>query len=78
MVRGSAGSVDLVWVQKNSTKQRNPEHLVGISGAQSQPRVWKRLRHLGHSLGVLADVKRRRLDWQDEGFVPVQNRTGVG
>ena len=46
-------------------------------GAQSRPRVWKRLHHLGHSVGVLADVKRRPLDQLDEGFVPVLNRTGV-
>ena len=58
--------------------RKTPAHFVSISGAQSRPRVWKRLRHRGRSVGVLADVKRRRLDQQNDGFVLVQNRSGVG
>ena len=33
---------------------------------------------MGLSVEVLADDKRRRVDQQDEGFVPGHHRTGVG
>ena len=39
------------------------------------PRVWKRLRHVVHSVVSFADCKRRRYDQQDEECVPVQLRT---
>ena len=57
--------------------RKTPAHLVGSSVVQSRPRVWKRLRHLGHSVVSYADCKRRRHDQHDEGCVPVQLRTGV-
>ena len=46
--------------------------------ASGHVRVWKRLRHVGHSVVSVADCKRRCYDQQDEGYVPVQHRTGVG
>ena len=56
---------------------KNPAHLV-VSVVQSRPRVWKRLRHLGHSSLSLPGPTRRRGD-QDGGVCnPVQIRTGVG
>ena len=58
--------------------RKNPAHLAGVSVTQSRPRVWKRLRHAGHSFVPLADCKRRRYDQQDEGYVPDQHRSGVG
>ena len=44
-------------------------HLPGISGTHSRPRVWKRLRHVGHFVGALVGDKRRRLDQRDGDFV---------
>ena len=58
--------------------RKTSAHLAGISGTHSRPRVWKRLRHVGHFVGALAGDKRRRLDQQDENCVPGHHRTGVG
>ena len=57
--------------------RKKPAQLVG-SVIQSRPRVWKRLRHVGQSVVSYADCKRRRYDQHDDGYVPVQSRTGVG
>ena len=54
-----------------------PAHLAGLV-VQSRPRVWKRLRHVGHSSVSIPDHKRRRSDQEDEGHVPDQVGTGVG
>ena len=56
---------------------RDEAHLV-VSRVQSRPRVWKRLRHLGHSSFSLLDPKRRRGDQDGGGCNPVQIRIGVG
>ena len=68
------GGDGVCWVSgsgpgwKTLRLHRNPpSHLAGFSGAQSRPRVWKRLRHVGHSIVP-----------QDEVYVPVQHRTGMG
>ena len=57
--------------------RKTPAHLV-VSRVQSRPRVWKRLRHLGHSSFSLPDPKRRRGDQYGGGCNPVQIRIGVG
>ena len=61
--------------------RKTPAHLV-VATVQSRPRVWKRLRHLGHSSFSLPDPKRRRGDQDDGGrgrrSNPIQIRTGVG
>ena len=57
--------------------RKTPAHLV-VSMVQSRSRVWKRLRHVGHSSFSLPDPKRRRGDQDDGGCNPVQIRTGVG
>ena len=54
-----------------------PAHRAGL-GVQSRPRVWKRLRHVGLSVDSSAVCGRRRYDQRDDGYLPVQNRTGVG
>ena len=57
--------------------RKTPAHLAGFM-IQSRPRVWKRLRHVGHSTVSIPDHKRRRGD-QDHGCSnPAQVRTGVG
>ena len=58
--------------------RKNPAQLLGSSVIQSRPRVWKRLHHVGHAVVSFAHCKRRRYDQQDEGYVPVQLRIGVG
>ena len=57
--------------------RKNLAHFAGLV-VQSRPRVWKRLRHVGHSVVSYADRKRRRYDQHDGGYVLVQSRTGVG
>ena len=57
--------------------RKTPAHLAGL-GVQSRPRVWKRLRHVGLSVDSSADCRRRGYDQRDDGYFPVQNRTGVG
>ena len=59
-------------------KRKTPAHLVGSSVVQSRPRVWKRLRHVGLSIDSSADYRRRRYDQRDDGYLLVQNMTGVG
>ena len=58
-------------------KRKLPAHLAGLD-IQSRPRVWKRLRHVGHCGVSYADCKRRRYDQHDGDHVLVQNRIGVG
>ena len=57
-----------------STKQKEKPAHFAVPVVQSRPRVWKRLRHVGHV--SYADCKRRRYDHHDEDYVLVQNRTG--
>ena len=57
--------------------RKTPAHLEGLV-VQSRPRVWKRLRQVGHSGVSLLDHKRRRRDQDDGEYVPAQVRTGVG
>ena len=57
--------------------RKNPAHLAGFA-VQSRPRVWKRLHHVGFSDVFIPDHKRRRRDQDDEGYIPAQERTGVG
>ena len=57
--------------------RETPAHLV-VSMVQSRPRVWKRLRHVGHSSVSFPDPKRRRGDQDDGGCNPAQIRIGVG
>ena len=57
--------------------RKTPTHLAGYV-VQSRPRIWKRLRHVGHFSVSIPDRKRRRGD-QDVGVgSPAQVRTGVG
>ena len=49
-----------------------------VSRVQSRPRVWKRLRHLGHFSFSLPDPKRRCGDQDGGGCNPVQITIGVG
>ena len=80
-----AGGEEVSWIsgscpggKRIRQNRKTHAHLAGVSGAQSRPHVWKMLRHVGHSVEALADEKRRRVDQQDEGFVPGHHRTGVG
>ena len=57
--------------------RKPPAQLAGF-GVQSRPRVWKRLRHVGLSVGSSADYRRRRYEQRDDGYLPVQSRTDVG
>ena len=57
--------------------RKTPAHLL-IHMVHSRPRVWKRLRHVGHSSFSLPDHKRRRGDQDGGGCNPAQIRTGVG
>ena len=57
--------------------RKTPSHLAGLV-VQSHPRVWKRLRQVGLSSFSIPDHKRRRRDPDGGGYVPVQDRTGVG
>ena len=57
--------------------RKTPAHLAGL-GVQSRPRVWKRLRHVVLSVDLSADCRRRLYDQRDDGYLLVQNRTGVG
>ena len=50
----------LTWL----TKQKNPAHLAGFV-IPCQPRVWKRLRHVGLSFASIPDHKRRRNEQDD-------------
>ena len=75
------GGEEVSWVSGSGPIRKRiglNRHLAGVSGAQSRPRVWKRIRHVGHSVEALADDKRRRVGQQDGGFVPGHHRTGVG
>ena len=58
-MRRFAGLVVLVLVGREFDSTENPL-LAGVSAAQSRPRVWKILRHVGQSMISLADCKRRR------------------
>ena len=71
-VRGSGSGRPRVRLNRKTTA-----HLV-VSGDQSRPRVWKRLRHLGQSSFSIPDPKRRRGDQDGAGCNPVQIRIGVG
>ena len=86
-VRGAfvdGAAQEVLWVSSSGPgrkrirlNRKTPAHLVG-SMVQSRPRVWKSLRHEGHSSVSIADHKRRRGD-QDVGeYDPAQVRTGVG
>ena len=57
--------------------RKPPAHLAGFV-VQSRPRVWKRMHHVGFSDVFIPDRKRRRRDQDDEGYIPAQDRTGVG
>ena len=57
--------------------RKTPAHLAGCM-VHSRPRVWKRLRHVGHSSVSIPDHKRRRGDQDDGEYDPAQDRTGVG
>ena len=57
--------------------RKTPAHLV-VSMVQSGPRVWKRLRHVGHFSVSIPDHKRRRGDHDVGGYDPAQIRIGVG
>ena len=57
--------------------RQTPAHLAGLV-VQSRPHVWKRLRHVGFSVYSSADCSWRRYDQRDDGYLPAQNRTGVG
>ena len=57
--------------------RKTPAHLV-VSRVQSRPRVWKRLRHFGHSSFSLPDPMRRRGDQDGGGCSLVQIRIDVG
>ena len=57
--------------------RKTPAHLAGYV-VQSRPRVWKRLRHVGHSCVSIPDPKRRRGDQDIGGYDPAEVRTGVG
>ena len=57
--------------------RKTPSHLAGFM-VQSRLRVWKRLRHVGHSSFSLLDHKRRRSDQVEGGYVLAQIRTGIG
>ena len=57
--------------------RKTPAHLV-VSVVRSRPRVWKRLRHLGHYSFSLPDPKRRGGE-QDDGWgrvIPLVLRAG--
>ena len=77
-------SQEIRWVRSSGSgrerirlNRKTPAHLAG-SVIQSRPRVWKRLRHVGHFDVSCAACKRRRYDQHDGDYVPVYNRTGVG
>ena len=57
--------------------RKTPAHLAGFM-IQSRPRVWKRLRHVGHSCVSIPGHKRRRGDQDYCCSDPAQVRTGVG
>ena len=61
------GMVDLVEALKESNQTE-----------KLQPRVWKRLRVEDHSGRNHADAMARRAHQDDEAYVPVEDRTGVG
>ena len=65
------GHVDLVTAWDGVVHRKTPAHLAGLG---LRPRVWKRLLSVDSS----ADYRRRRYDQRDDGYVLVQNRTGVG
>ena len=56
--------------------RKNPAHLAGIM-VQSRPRVWKRLRHVGHSSTSIPDPKKRRGDQDDWGYALDQDWGGM-
>ena len=85
VVEVEVGGEGVCWVDGSGPGRKRirlnrkpPAHLAGVSVSQSRPRVWKRLRHVGHSFVPFADCERRWYDQQDEGYVLVQHRTGVG
>ena len=57
--------------------RKTPAHLAGLL-THSQPRVWKRLRHVGFSCVSMPDHTRRRCDHFYGGSVPEHDRIGVG
>ena len=57
--------------------RKTPAHLAGYV-IHSRPRVWKRLRHVGHSSVSIPDHKRRRSDQNGGECSPSQVRTGAG
>ena len=57
--------------------RKTPAHLVGYM-VQSRPRVWKSLRHVGHSSVFIPNHRRRRSDQDDGGYNSDHVRTGVG
>ena len=72
------------WVSGSGTgrkrvrlNRKTPAHLAGLM-VHSRPRVWKRLRRVGHSSVSIPDHKRRRGDQDRGGSHPAQVRTGVG
>ena len=77
LVAADSGVVQEVVAERRRIRlnRKTPVHLA-VSVIQSRPRVWKRLRHVGHSFISYAYCERRRYDQED--YVPVQNRTGVG
>ena len=56
--------------------RKNSAHLAG-SMVRSRPRIWKRLRHLGHSKFSLPQPKRISGDQDDGRCNPIQIRIGV-
>ena len=57
--------------------RKTPAHLAGFM-IHFRPRVWKRLRHVGHSGISMPDHTRSCCDQAYEGSTPTQDRTGVG
>ena len=74
---------EVLWVSGSGSgrkriglSRKTPAHLAGFM-VQSRPRVWKRLRHVGHSSVSIPDHKRRRGDQNVGECSPSQVRTGV-
>ena len=85
MVMRVGASREVHWVSGSGSgpgrkrirlNRKTPAHLAGLV-VQSRPRVWKRLRHVGHSSVSIPDHKSRRGDQDEWGYSPAQVRTGV-
>ena len=68
-------------VKRVRLRRKNPAHLArhGIFEIQSRPRVWKSLRVQDLSSQYHdADAKAQRVRQDDEAYIPVLDRAGVG